>query len=393
MSIILSVGIAIFAMFFGAGNIIFTLALGSEVGNKVFSAFGGLFLTAVILPLIGIMASIFFGGDYKSFFYRTGFLFSIFLPMSCMLLLGPFGAIPRCIVTSYFAIKRYVPGISLLRFSVIVSFFIFITSYRYEVIMDIIGKFLGPIKLILLGSIVAFGLYGFSTTPPAIDAQDLEIFIQGCVAGYATMDLLGTFFFAGLIIDSIKKSTNKESVIQYISLKACIFSSLILAILYFGFCYIAAVYISKLDAAYGRYEFLNSLAPYILGERWGFVVNLSIAISCFITAIALIAIFSSYFQTMLNIKSFTYVYALGVTIVLSVLMSNLGFESIMETIYPIILVCYPVLIILSILSLVEKMLKVKFIKVPVFVTFFLSVWNINPYTFKEYLIRAYCYIL
>ena len=380
-----SLGVAIFAMFFGAGNIIFTLALGSEVGSNVNSAFIGLFITAIFLPLIGLISTILFQGDYKKFFNRTGGLLGFFLAMACMLLLGPFGAIPRCAVTSFFAIKRYIPILSLFHFSIVIFLFIFAFSYRHELVMDVLGKFLGPLKLIMISVIVLIGILRSTYPIPQIDMQSMEAFIQGCHTGYITMDLLGTFFFAGLFIENIERSPEKKEKVLCESLKACYVGALILSCLYIGFCYIAAMYGPKIDVTSGRYEFLNSLAPYILGDQWGFGMNIAIAISCFITAIALTALFASYLQSVFQFKNFTYVHSLIITIVISICMTNLGFESIMENIYPVILVCYPVLIVLSVLSLVEKKLNIQFVKIPVFATFLISIWNVNLYSFKSLL--------
>ena len=43
----------LFGMFFGAGNLIFPIHMGQMAGSSVWSAFAGMFITGVGLPLLG----------------------------------------------------------------------------------------------------------------------------------------------------------------------------------------------------------------------------------------------------------------------------------------------------------------------------------------------------
>lgn len=64
----IATGFAIFSMFFGAGNVVFPLALGQFAKDKHPYAAFGLVLTAVIVPFIGLIAMALFNGNYKHFF-------------------------------------------------------------------------------------------------------------------------------------------------------------------------------------------------------------------------------------------------------------------------------------------------------------------------------------
>ena len=50
------IGFALFAMFFGAGNLIFPPFLGNAVGDQFLPALMGFLITGVGLPLLGILA-------------------------------------------------------------------------------------------------------------------------------------------------------------------------------------------------------------------------------------------------------------------------------------------------------------------------------------------------
>src|SRR5438445_3103461 len=67
-----SLSLAIFCMLFGAGNLIYPLAMGRSAGGL--AAFGmiGFFITAILLPLAGLIGMILFDGNYTQFFNRLG---------------------------------------------------------------------------------------------------------------------------------------------------------------------------------------------------------------------------------------------------------------------------------------------------------------------------------
>ena len=64
---IVSTGLAMFAMLFGAGNVVYPLALGRDIGHQVWFGLLGFVLTAVIVPLIGLVSTMLADGDYKLF--------------------------------------------------------------------------------------------------------------------------------------------------------------------------------------------------------------------------------------------------------------------------------------------------------------------------------------
>lgn len=57
MKQLLLLGITLFSMFFGAGNLIFPPFLGFQAGERVLPAFIGFVITAVIFPVLGVAAA------------------------------------------------------------------------------------------------------------------------------------------------------------------------------------------------------------------------------------------------------------------------------------------------------------------------------------------------
>ena len=239
----LSAGIAMFAMLFGAGNVVFPLALGREAGSTVGWAVTGFCLTAVLVPLLGLISTVLYEGDYRKFLGRVGAVPGAIIAAICMILIGPFGASPRCVNTAYAAVKWYFPEFSLFYFSIMAMLIVFLFALRQNSVVDVIGKFLGPIKLTLLLSIIVVGLFWVHGSPTLVDMTPTDALLKGAVEGYGTMDLLATIFFAGLILGSLKKGLGPQAGPKELAregFKAGLVGALLLALVYAGFCLVAA---------------------------------------------------------------------------------------------------------------------------------------------------------
>lgn len=98
---IIVTGFALFAMFFGAGNLIFPPYLGVITGDKFLIGFLGFIIADVGLSLLAILASAKSDGDTGRVFGRAGKLFAIILGSAIMICLGPLLAIPRTAATTF----------------------------------------------------------------------------------------------------------------------------------------------------------------------------------------------------------------------------------------------------------------------------------------------------
>ena len=203
----ITTGLAMFSMLFGAGNIVFALAIGQYAQDKNLFAILGLLITAVGVPFLGLIAMTLFGGDYKSFFDRIGKVPGFLVATVIMGLIGPLGATPRCIALSFATAKMYMPDVSLPLFSAGACLFIFAFTIRRSSILELLGYVLTPLKL---GSLLFIIVKGFFSSPamPLANHTDLTVFIRGLMDGYQTMDLLATFFFCSVVIDCLKKNIN-----------------------------------------------------------------------------------------------------------------------------------------------------------------------------------------
>lgn len=94
------IGLTLFSMFFGAGNLIFPPFLGAQAGEQTPAAFIGFAVSAVFLPILGVVAVTKSGG-LEALAMRVHPKFSYFYIMILYLAIGPFLAIPRTASTSF----------------------------------------------------------------------------------------------------------------------------------------------------------------------------------------------------------------------------------------------------------------------------------------------------
>ncbi len=370
-SAIVATGLAMFSMFFGAGNVVFPLALGQIAQDQNFYAILGMLITAVGVPFIGLIAMTLFNGDYTQFFDRIGRLPGFLVVLLIMGLIGPFGAIPRCVVLSYSTVKMLLPDLSLPVFSAISCIIIWLFTIKKNSILDTLGYVLTPLLLGSLGLLIVKGL--FSGTPAAqTEPNTLAIFLIGLVDGYKTMDLLGAFFFSSVIIDCLKSGTQSGSTgyknLMVTTLKSIAIGAPLLALTYIGFSYVASFYSSELTGVSSD-ELIGKLAVHILGSHAAILACITVALACLTTAIALSVVFAEFLHLDVARNKINYGTSLSITLVLTFAMSMLNFNGISAFLLPILTICYPALIMLSLLNIFYKLFDFKPVKIPVLIVF------------------------
>lgn len=292
-----------------------------------------------------------------------------------MALIGPFGALPRCIALSYSTSSSYLPGISLPLFSMVACLLIYLLTFRRTNIVDILGKVLTPFLLITLTIIIIKGLL-YSPSPPLSSDSPAGVFLEGLKQGYQTMDLLGAFFFSSVVLVCLKKSMTPfelqdKGKLLKMTLQASVIGAILLSLVYIGFSYVAAFHSVDLSETKAD-SLISDVARLILGKHAGLVVCLAVALACLTTAIALSAVFAEYLHEDITHFKVSYQSSLVVTLIITFFISTLNFTMIVQLLAPILQVCYPALITLSIFNLLYKIYHVETIKAPVYTVFMLS---------------------
>ncbi len=362
MKKVLTTGLAMFAMLFGAGNVVFPLILGRDSGNQLFLGLLGFCITAVIVPLLGLTAVMLNHGDYKHLLAPLGKIPAFLIIASCMILLGPLALTPRCVTISYAAIKSYIPAVPIWAFSGGCALLIFLCTVKSSFIIDLLGKFLGPLKITLLLSIIAKGIFAPAHMMP-VALTKMEGFRLGLLSGYGTCDLIAITFLSSLILSRLKQGLHAEQqgdarALIKLGLQASLIGGLLLSLVYAGFCVASGLHGAQL-ASVERADIFSSLTVLILGEAGGCFANVTVAIACLTTAIALTAMFAMYLHKDLSGGRLSYVVSLVITVVITAAIASLGFSGIMKFVSPIIEVLYPILIVYILGNLLWKWWKLK----------------------------------
>jgi LIVCS family branched-chain amino acid:cation transporter len=353
-----SIGMAMFSMFFGAGNIVIPLSLGQLSGEHTGLALLGLIVTAVIVPFFGIFAMLLYGGDYKAFFGRLGKWPGFAIALLIMGLLGPFGGLPRCIALSFSTMNMFVEEISIIPFSILACLFIYITSIKKTNVCDFVGWILSPFFLISFLLIIIMGYMDARGEILPSSYSSNESFILGLTSGYNTMDLLGSFFFSGLVVGSLQKLSRSKSgsTDRSLLLRNALISSgigaFLLAFIYVGMSAVAALHAGGTsDVSVDK--LLAAISLHVLGKYAGVVTCFAVIFACITTAIALASVFAEFAKTSLFADKISYKTALIGTLIISFFVSTLEFQGILKCLSPIIQVLYPVLILLCIVNVIK----------------------------------------
>ncbi|MGE4350261.1 MAG: branched-chain amino acid transport system II carrier protein [Candidatus Berkiella sp.] len=347
-------GFAIFAMFFGSGNLVFPISIGNHSGNSWAIGFVGLFLSGILLPFLGLFVIKLHKGDYNQFFGEAGGIARIALPLFILSLLGAFGVVPRCITVAHGGISYVFPELSLVIFAAIFCLVTFFFCLKDDVMINVLGKWMSPILLIVLLGLIAMGIIKAPSNIEDISAS--HAFIDGFLTGYQTMDLFAALFFSALIfkqMQSLMPATATDREILKFAIKPSIIGSIMLSIVYLGFVFLGAHY-SHLISSIEPEQMLPTIVMHVMGDFATLFVAIAMLLSCITTAVALNNIYARYLCNLFKCKDSRFPIILFATTFISFLISLLDFKGIAAFLAPALEVSYPGLIVLTVFSICTR---------------------------------------
>ncbi|ATA72952.1 branched-chain amino acid transport system II carrier protein [Capnocytophaga canis] len=340
---ITTVGFALFAMFFGAGNLILPPFIGLQSGDEWLMALVGFFLTAILAPFLGVLVISKSGLSFTDLGYRTHPKLINVLAILIILCIGPLVAIPRTGATVFeIGVQPSFPSFSNVVFAILFFGTVFLLSISKTKTVDIIGKFLTPFLLLSLVVLVVLGVIN----PPDVITESTmtatEVFSFGFVEGYQTLDVLASVIFAGVIIEAvIDKGFSSENERSRITLAAGLVSTISLLLIYGGLIYLGATTDFPMQDNSTRTQLLLHISSSILGEKGTFVVAIAIAFACLTTAIALTTATGSIFEKISHGK-IPYRLSVILCTLISVVLSINGVDAIIKYAVNILLFIYPI---------------------------------------------------
>lgn len=353
---ILTAGFALFSMFFGSGNLVFPLYVGREACSSYPYAILGLFLTAIIIPVIGFLGVTLNDGNREKYFSNIGSTGTFLLTALMLSLMGPFGVIPRCIGVAFGGITLIFPTLSLSVFSAIFCVALFALIWSSENVVSIIGKILTPLKL---GGIIILIMAGIffapQTTHCLTNSTSTESFNLGITQGYQTMDLLAGFFFGCSIVEFLRKNATTQSSTKDIfksSICAGILGSILLAIVYTGFILLGAYYAPLIQNVPAE-TILAHISGIALGKESIPFVGFTLAVSCLATATILTKLFADFLSTEILKNKLSYRQSALITLIISFIGSLFGFQQIVCWIAWFLSWLYPLLLLYAVYKVYE----------------------------------------
>ncbi|MCG3419174.1 MULTISPECIES: branched-chain amino acid transport system II carrier protein [Oceanobacillus] len=375
------VGFMLFALFFGAGNLIFPAQLGQNAGTNFWPAVLGFLLTGVGLPLLGILAMSYSGSkNLQELASRIHPAFGITFTVMLYLTIGPFFAAPRTATVAYDVgfssfISEGSQQTGLLIFTLLFFLATLFFSLKPGKLIDYIGKLLAPsivvLLLILLVMVIAKPMGEIQE--PLGDFQG-NAFVQGFLEGYNTMDALASLVFGIIVIKTIRSLgvTSTKGVLAATARSGLVAITL-LGVIYVGIAYLGAVSIQELGVFTTGGPVLSGGAAYYFGQTGTILLAVILTLACLTTSIGLTTACAEYFQTLfpkVGYKAFA-IFFTGITFIIA----NFGLANIITYSVPVLMLLYPLAIVLMLLAFLSGFFQHKRVvyAITIAVTFLISV--------------------
>lgn len=357
---LMTVSFMLFSLFFGAGNLIFPPFLGQNAGAQTLPAILGFLITAVVLPVLGVVVIARFDGLEK-LGSQVGKKFALVFTLLIYISIGPGLGIPRAASVPFeMAVAPYLPEAANLRLWMFVYSAVFFTAalwlcFNPGKLVSRIGHFLTPSLLLLLCFLfVSFLVKGESSVAAPQPVYSNTALLQGFVDGYQTMDTIAALNF-GLVIATTLASfglKEKKDVLRH-TVKAGFFAGSILAAVYGMLTYMgmhsSGVYPIQENGAWT----LRCIVYQLFGDPGAILLAAIFTLACLTTCVGLINSISQYFSGLFRVLPYR-----GWVIIITVfsfLTSNLGLNAILSISIPILNAIYPVAIVLILLGLSHRL--------------------------------------
>lgn len=354
---IIALGFMTFALFLGAGNIIFPPLVGQGAGAHMWSAAAGFLLTGVGLPLATVVALARVGGGLDTLTQPIGRTAGVLLGVLVYLAIGPLFATPRTATVSFeVGLAPFVDSSSqssvLFVYSLVYFGLVMLIALFPGKLIDTVGKYITPvliIGLILMGA-AAF-LLPAGVVQPATGAYLDAALGQGFVQGYQTMDALGALVFGIVIVNAIRdRSVSDRGLQTRYAIIAAIIAAVGLALVYISLVYLGATSGSLAPGATTGVPILTHFVQHTFGTFGSVLLALVITLACLTTAVGLVCACGEYFSRILPVSYRTIVITFSL---FSMVVANQGLEQLIAVSLPVLIGVYPVAITLVALSLMD----------------------------------------
>lgn len=361
----IAIGLMLFALFFGAGNLIFPASLGQQAGVNIWPAVIGFTITGVGLPLLGVMAMGYSGcRDVQELASRVHPIYGLIYTVLLYLSIGPAFAIPRTGTVSFeIGVRPFLSpttDIGLAQSIFLVIFFAVSLwfSISPQKLVGRIGKVLTPALLIAIIILIIKSLIspmGAYQAPTEQYATTTTAIVQGFLDGYNTMDALASLVFGILVINFVIASGARDKAeITASTFKAGLIAVGCLAFVYVFIANIGATSVSVLGRLDTGAPVLAESAKFFFGNFGAMILAVIVLLACLTTSIGLITSCATYFTNTfgkLSYKAYAIVFS-----VVSFGVGMYGLKTIISAAIPVLIFLYPLTIVIIVLTFLDKLI-------------------------------------
>ncbi|MCH4166721.1 MAG: branched-chain amino acid transport system II carrier protein [Megasphaera sp.] len=358
----IAIGLMLFALFFGAGNLIFPASMGQNAGGNVWWAVLGFVITGVSLPVLGVLAMGYSGcKNLEELAGRAHPKFGLFFCVISYLTIGPFFATPRTGSVSYeIAVRPFLgDGGS---YAVMVGFLVLFFAISYwlsatpQKLVDRIGKILTPTLLFVILLLIIKSLVtpmGEPQAPTAHYATSTLAAIQGFIDGYGTMDAIASLVFSLLVIDAVKEDgiTDPKGITKEV-FKAGLIAGACLGFVYIFIAYLGATSVPAIGIQETGAPVLSLSAMILFGNIGAVILAVIVLLACLSTSVGLITSNAVYFNDLIGHLS--YKQWVAVFTLISFGVALFGLKTIIVAAIPVLMFIYPLIISTIILTFLHN---------------------------------------
>lgn len=348
------VGMAIFSMFFGGGNLTFPLWIGIETSSTIYSSFGFI-LSGVLLPFYGIVIALRFNGQHEEYLSVWGKKVGQLLIFLLLLFWIPLGSGPRCNLLAYGAFSCQTGlDIPLWLYSALYSAVVYLLTYRKNQILGILGNVITPVLIFALFFLI-FSIVQSDIQWTGSSHSNWSDFYSSFLAGYNTMDFIAAIFFASAVISLIKEKQKETFSIRFV-FNACIIAIVLLSVIYIGMITVGQVNADILSQV-SRDQLLAHVGRALFDEKFQVVIFVIITLSVLSTSMALCLVFSDYLRKTIFKEKLDHKVCLFISVFISFLMSLVGFETLATLISYATGALYPFLVVITTVAFIKSYMK------------------------------------
>ncbi|WKS96175.1 branched-chain amino acid transport system II carrier protein [Gallibacterium anatis] len=359
---ILILGMMIFSLFLGAGNIIFPPMEGYHAGSSWLWAALGFILTGVFMPFITLIVVTVRGrGEALSTDLPpwVGVVFWSIL----YLIIGSTFAMPRVTNVAYemawLPLNIYNGEHSHILFALVFNIIGMSFMLGRSTMISTIGKFMAPVLLVLL-IIVGIGVVSDPLSEiiaPSGNYAEGSALVTGMIGGYQTMDVLSAMAFGGIVARAfaVNNVTNGRTIVRY-TLAAGVTSVVLLSGLYLCLFYLGATGDMVASTSTNGGQIFSRYINELFGATGLWIMSGIVMLANLTTLVGVTSACADYFSRFhprLNYPFFVVLFTIA-----TIIISETGLDTLLRVTIPALLLIYPVAIMLVVLQIVRKKLPV-----------------------------------